>query len=191
MSQCQIHHMDVIPYAGSIRSIVIISEYAQALQFSDGHLRHIGKQVVGNTLGIFTDHAAFMSSDGIKVTEQDHVPLRICRMQVGKDLLQHPLGPSIRIRTGSFGALLCDRHESRIPVYGSGRAEDDILYPMVSHGVTQIQCTGNVVFIVLDGFYYRLAHRLQTGKMNHRVHRLFIKNIIHRGFVADVCIVEG
>ena len=72
MTLCQVYYMDIISYTGSVRSIIIISEYIQMIQFSNGNLCDIRYQVVWNTLRIFTDQSAFMSADWVKVT------VRIC-----------------------------------------------------------------------------------------------------------------
>ena len=97
---------------------------------------------------IFSDQAALMSSHRIEVTEQDHIPLRICLLHIGKDLLQHALCLSVWVCALSLRALLCDRNESRISVNGSGGAEDDLLHAMFSHHIEKDQCTGNIVVVV-------------------------------------------
>ena len=59
-----------------------------------------------------------MRSDGIEVSEQDHVPLIISLLDVGQDLLEHGLGPAVRIGALSLGALLGDGNKCRISVHG-------------------------------------------------------------------------
>ena len=190
MTYCQVYYMDVITYAGSIRSIIVITEYSQAFQFADGNLCNIRKQVVRDSFRIFTDHAALMCSDWVEVTKQDNIPFRICSVQVCQDLFQHPFGPSIRVGTGSFRAFFCDRNKCRISVNGCGRTEDNIFYTVISHGIAEIQGTCDIIFIVFDRFYYRFSNGFQTCKMNHCIYFFFVEDVIHCLFITDVCIVE-
>ena len=116
MADSQVYHMDVVTDASAIRGIVIITEDTQTLQFADGNLCHVRQKIVGDSFGIFADQAALVGTDGIEVTQQNHVPLRICSVQVHQNLFQHPFGPAIRIGAGSFRAFFCDRDLSRIAV---------------------------------------------------------------------------
>ena len=77
MTYSQVYYMDVITYTGSVRSIIIITEDSQTFQFTDGNLCNIWKQIVRDSFRIFTDHAALMSTDWVKVTKQDNIPFRI------------------------------------------------------------------------------------------------------------------
>ena len=77
MAVRQIHHMDIVADAGSVRRIIIVSEYAYLFQLAYRHLGNIGRQVVGDSLRILADHAAFMSAHRVEVAEQDYAPLRI------------------------------------------------------------------------------------------------------------------
>ena len=77
MAACQVNNMDVIADTSSVRSIVVITENADALEFSDGNLCDIRKQVVRDALRILSDKAALMRSDRVEVTKQDNIPFRI------------------------------------------------------------------------------------------------------------------
>ena len=55
MAACQVNNMDVIADTSSVRSIVVITENADALEFSDGNLCDIRKQVVRDALRILSD----------------------------------------------------------------------------------------------------------------------------------------
>ena len=52
MSDCKIHHMDVVSYSGSVMSVIIISEYAKFLELSNSNLSDVGHEVVGDSVGI-------------------------------------------------------------------------------------------------------------------------------------------
>ena len=77
MAACQVNNMDVIADTSSVRSIVVITENADALEFSDGNLCDIRKQVVRDALRILSDKAALMRSDRVEVAKQDNIPFRI------------------------------------------------------------------------------------------------------------------
>ena len=95
MAACQVNNMDVIADTSSVRSIVVITENADALEFSDGNLCDIRKQVVRDALRILSDKAALMRSDRVEVTKQDNIPFRICGVNVGQNLLEHAFCPAV------------------------------------------------------------------------------------------------
>ena len=111
-------------------------------------------------------------------------------MQVSEDLFQHPFCPSVRIGTGSFRAFFSDRDKCRISVYSCRRTEDNIFNSVISHGVTQIQSSCNIIFIILDWFYYRFSYRFQSSKMNNCVYLLFVENIVHGFFITNIRIIK-
>ena len=119
MSNCKVYYMDVISHTCSIRCVVIIAKYANALKLSDCNLCNIWKKVVRNTLWILSDKSALMSSDWVEVTEKNYIPLWICCVEVCENLLDHPLCPAIWVRRCSLWALLRDRDKCRIAVYCS------------------------------------------------------------------------
>ena len=157
MAACQVNNMDVIADTSSVRSIVVITENADALEFSDGNLCDIRKQVVRDALRILSDKAALMRSDRIEVTKQDNIPFRICGVDVGQNLLEHAFCPAVWVGRGSLRALLGDRNLCRIAVYGCRRTEDDVLYAVVSHLIAENQGSGHVVVIIFNRFMYGLA----------------------------------
>ena len=62
---------------------------------------------------------------------------------------------------------------------------------MVSHHVTQNQCSCDIIVIVLDRLCNRFSNCFESRKMNHRLNvRLFIKNCVHRLFIADIRLVK-
>ena len=111
-------------------------------------------------------------------------------MKVCKDLLQHPLRPSVRIRAGSLRALFSDRDERRITVYGCGRTEDNVLHAVVSHHITEVDGSADIVLIVLQRLSHGLAYRFQACKMDDRFDLLFLEDLIHRFLVADIRFIE-
>ena len=82
MASCKVYYMDVVTNTGSVRCIVVISEYVDALKLSNCNLSNIWKQVVRNTLWILTDQTALMSTDWIEVAKQDYIPLWVSSVNI-------------------------------------------------------------------------------------------------------------
>ena len=137
MSDCKIDYVNVIADTCSVRCIIIISKHTEALKFTDCDLCNVWDQVVRDSLRIFSDQSALMSSDWVEVTKKYDVPLRICCMKICQDLLQHPFCPSVWICTCSLRALFCDRDKCRITIYCCRRTENDILHAVISHYITE------------------------------------------------------
>ena len=191
MAACQIHDMDVITHTGSVRSVIIVSEYSDAVQFTDRHLRNVWKQVVRDSFRILSDQSALMCSDRVEVTKQDHVPFRICRMDICQHLLQHALGPSVWIGRCSLRAFLGDRNLCRIPVYRCGRTEDNVLHTVISHLITENQGSCHIVHIIFNRLANGFAHRFQTCKVDDGIDVFLIENFLHAFAVQHVSLVKG
>ena len=114
----KVYYVDVVTDTCSIRCIVIVSEYAELFQFAYCNLCDVWHQVVRDTVRVLTDGSALMSTDRVEVTKKNYIPLRICLLDICKDLLQHGFRPAIWVGALSFRALLCDRDDCRISVYG-------------------------------------------------------------------------
>ena len=190
MPKRQIHNMDIIPHPGSVRRIIIIAEYTQFFQLTYRHLRNIRHQVIRYSVGILTYGTALMRPNGIKVAQQDYIPLRIRFLNVHQNLFQHRFGPAIRVRTLSFRALLRNRNDCGISVYCRRWWENNVLHAVFTHHIHQSQCTRNVVFIVFPRLCHRLTHCFQPGKVNAAVNLLFLKDFIHGSPVQNVRFIE-
>ncbi|BFO12630.1 hypothetical protein GGER_51400 [Serratia rubidaea] len=64
----QIHHMDVITHAGAVRCGIVVAEYRQLFQFSNGHLSDIGHKVVGDATWVLTNQPRWMGAYRVEVT---------------------------------------------------------------------------------------------------------------------------
>ena len=82
MSDSEINYMDIVPDAGPIVCVVIIAKYAELLELAHRHLRDVRHQIVGNTIGVLAHRTALMRPDRVKVTKEDHVPLRISLLHI-------------------------------------------------------------------------------------------------------------
>src|ERR1700751_2029546 len=97
MSGRQVHDVDIIPDAGAIGRIVIISKNIHALAPSNGNLGNERKQIVRNAVGIFADQAALMSADRIEVTKNPDRPAWVARKNVAQHVFYDEFCPTIGI----------------------------------------------------------------------------------------------
>ena len=176
MSDSQIYYMDVISHTGSVRSIIVVSEYAETFQLADCNLCNVRNQVVRNPFRIFSDQTGFVCADRIKVSQKHDIPFRIPDMKIGQDLLQHALCLSVRIGDLAFRTILGDRNLRRISVYRCGRTEDHVLTAMLAHHIAEDQRTCNIVVIIFPRFCNRLSNRFESRKIDDRLDLFFLKN---------------
>ena len=78
MGDRQIDNMNVVANAGTVRSGIITAPDIDLFFAFDRNSRNKGNQVRWNSRGIFTDPAAFMSSDGIEVSQDRDAPVGRC-----------------------------------------------------------------------------------------------------------------
>ena len=152
--------MDIVTYTGSVMGVIVISEYPKLLQFANCHLCDVRHQVVGDTVGILADGSAYVSSDGIEVTKQNHIPFRICLLHICENLLQHGLSPAVRIGALSLRAFLGDGNDGRVTVNSRRRRKDNVLHAVLSHHIHQCQSTCNIVLIIFPWLLHGFAHCL-------------------------------
>ena len=117
MTLCKINHVDIVTDTGSVRSIIVVAIYVKLLQLADSNLCDVRHQVIRNAVRVLAHRSGLMRTDRIEVAKQNHIPLRICKLNVCQNLLQHGLRPAVRVRALSLRALFRDRYKSRIAVY--------------------------------------------------------------------------
>ena len=71
MSNGQIDHMEVIPLAGAVRRWIVTTKDGQFFQLSRRNPAYIRHQIVGDSVGIVSQKARLMGTDGIKVPQQN------------------------------------------------------------------------------------------------------------------------
>ena len=154
MAFCKVNDMNVVSDAGSVRSVVIVTKNTQLFQLADCNLCDVRHQIVRNTIGIFTDQTALVSTDRVEITQQNNVPFRICFLDICQNLFQHGFCPTVGVCALSLRAFLGDRDHRRIAVHGCRRGKDDILHIVLAHYINQCQSACNIVFIVFPGLLY-------------------------------------
>ena len=144
--------MDVIADTRTVMCLVVVSENAETVPFSDGYLCHIRNEIVGDPFWIFSDAAAFVCADRIEITQKDDVPFWISGVKVGKDLLQHPFRPSIRVGWRTFRTCFCNRNRFWFAIYSGRRTENNVFYVVRVHTVNEVKRSCQVVMIVCNRF---------------------------------------
>ena len=183
--------MDVVAHAGAVGRVVVVAKDVHGVALADGGLRDVGHEVVGDALGVLAHEARGVRADGVEVAQQHDVPLRVGGVEVGEDLLDHPLGPAVGVGRGLLGALLGERQRVRVAVDGGGAGEDDGLAAVLAHDVDERERVADVVGVVLDRLGDGLAHGLVAGKVDNATRAVLVEDLGERGAVVDVGLVEG
>ena len=191
VSHRQVHHMEVISLAGTVGSGVIAAEDGQFLQLSRSHTADVGHQVIGNAVGVVPQQTGFMGTDGVKVAQQHGTEIRMGRHIVGKDPLNHHLGPAVGaggldgrhlflIRMGVVGAI--DR---------CGGGEDKLLATELLHHFQQRHGAVQIVTVVLQRLFHTLTHRLKGRKVDDGVDLVGREHRPQAILILAVQLIEG
>src|SRR5437660_11454647 len=97
MATREIHHMNVVTYPGPIARRIVAAEYAYLVANARGNLSEIGHQIVRNTLRIFTDQSAQVSTGGVEVPQHGHAPGGIGGREIPQNLLDHQLRVAVGV----------------------------------------------------------------------------------------------
>ncbi len=131
-----------------------------------------------------------MRSDGVEVAEQHDIPLGVCRVEVGQDLLDHPLRPAIGVCGRLLRALLGEGQGIGLAVDRGGGAEDDVLAAVVPHHVDEGQRIAEVVRVVLDRLRDRLSDCLEACEVDDTVDIVLVEDLVHRLAVIHIGTIE-
>ncbi len=66
MAHRQVYHMDIVTHTGAVGGGIVAAKHTQLFQLADCHLRDIGNQIVGDTVGVFTDRPLLWAPTGLK-----------------------------------------------------------------------------------------------------------------------------
>ena len=159
MAVGEIHHVDVVAYAGAIFSRVVIAKYGKRLAAANGYLRDVRHQVVWNTLRIFPHISRWMSANRVKVAQQGNAPVGLRFLQIGQDLFHHQLAFAVRTLRRAGGEAFNVRNLRLIAIDGRGGAENEVFHVSSAHCIHQTQSAVDVVVIVLQ----RLGNGFSNG----------------------------
>ena len=190
MTLREVDYVDIITDAGPVRCVVVIAEYVDALTLAGGYLCDVREKVVRDALGILADKTARMCTDRVEIAEQHDLPLVVAPPDIREDPLLHGFCCTVWICGLAERALLGDRDKSRIAVDCCRGRENDLLYAVLPHDITQDQCGFDVVVIIFDRLLCGFADCLVTGKVDGRIDVFFIEKRVQRFAVADIQLVK-
>ena len=74
MAFCQVNDVDVVSHAGTVASVVVVTEHTKEWQLAHGNLADVGHQVIGYAVWVFANLAADMCPYGVEVTKYAQRP---------------------------------------------------------------------------------------------------------------------
>ena len=108
MGFCKIHHIDVIPYAASVRSVVIVSENVQMMANSGSGLSDKRYQILRDSSWQLTDQCGRMRTNRIEISQSANLEVRESYYTVAEYLLSHLLALSVRGEASFQRGILSD-----------------------------------------------------------------------------------
>ena len=185
MPQRQIDDVDVIAQPGAVVRGVVAAPNVQALALAAGDLRHIRQQIARHALGVFANVAAGVRADWVEVAQDGNAPRRVGRVHVAQQVLGHPLGAGIGV-AGVQRVLLGQRQRLRLAVHRGRRAEYQRAHAGARHRFQQAQRADDVVVVVAQRLFQRLAHHLERGKVHHGDCATVGQRVVERFGIADI-----
>ena len=131
-----------------------------------------------------------MRANGIEVTKQHDIPFEVGGVQVGKNLLDHPFRPTVRVGGRLLFRGFAQRHAIGLAIHRCARAEHNALAAMLAHNVAQNERVGDVVVVILERLFDALAHGLEAREMNNAVNIVFGEDALERVTIEHVVLVE-
>ncbi|MCY1546973.1 hypothetical protein D9M68_830040 [compost metagenome] len=113
----QIDHMDVVTNPRTVLSGVVVSENRKLLKLPDRHLANVRQEVIGDSVGVFTNQPTFMGTHGIEVPQQCNAPAGVGVCEIAQQLLDHQLRAAVRVCRCAGREILADRHLFRFAIH--------------------------------------------------------------------------
>ena len=73
MSLCKVGDVDVVADPCAVGGGIVVAKHMQLFQAADSDLSDIRDKVIGYTVWILPDSAAFMCADRVEITKQDRI----------------------------------------------------------------------------------------------------------------------
>ena len=194
MSLGEVNYIDVVADAGSIRSIIIVTEDGELLADTHSSLSYVRNQVVWHTVWQLTDFCRWMSTDWVEVSQDDTLDVSTTMDIVCDDLLVHLLGIAIRRSSLLMRSLLSYRQVLwlRLTVNGAGRREDNTLYIIFWHQLKQVDERNQVVAVVQQRLLYTLTYSLAGSKVNDTLDgRILLEHSLCSCLVTKINLLES
>ena len=144
----QIDYVDIVADRRSVRRVVVVAEYAQALADTGRRLRDERDQIARYALGKLADQCRGVRSDRIEVAKRYPAQLGISRHRIAQNILAYLLRVAVRRRGRLPRRLLGDRQRFGLAVHGARRREDKIAYPFLPHQVEHVEQRQDIVAVI-------------------------------------------
>ncbi len=181
----QIHHVDVVAYAGTVTGRVVAAEHLQPFAQAHRHLAYVRHQVVRDARGVLADQAGRMRAHRVEVAQVGGTEFRIRLAQVADQFLHHQLGPAVGIGHAQR-RVLAHRDPRGIAVHRGRGTEHQPANAGAAHRLQQVDGAADVVFEVVERTFAGFADRLQRGEMDDRVITASREQGHHRFALAQV-----
>ena len=183
----QVYYVDIVTNTRTVRSIIIITEYAQF--FTDAHccLSKEWNQVLRNTVRKFTNQSCWMCTNRIEITQHHCMDRRTRSNGIADNFFINLL----RITVWRFSLLdrsfFCYRQYIRLAVYRTRRREDNTFYSVFRHQFQQVNQRNQIVTIIQQRFLNRFTYSLTCCKMNDSLNtRIFSKHIVQSFVIKTI-----
>ena len=183
----EVANVDVVANASTVWGIVIVAKNAEFLADADCGLRDVGHEVVRNTVRVFANASARMSSNRVEVAEQHHVPFRVCLLHILEHFFEHGFGFAVGICAFSLGAFFGNRDDGRVAIDGCRRTKNDVLATVIPHGIEQYERGVHVVLVVFKRLCDGFANSFEARKVDTCVELVLAKDFVHSDCVTDIC----
>ena len=191
MAYRQINHMEVVPLAGAVWCGIVAAEDRQLFQLSCCHATDVWHQVIGNSIGIISQQAGLVGTNGIEIPQQDSAEVRVGSYIVRQNPLNHHLRPAIGRRGLDGGHLFFVGMGIVGAVDRGGGGEDELFAAEFLHNLQQCHGAVQVVSVILQRLFHALTHGLEACEVNHGIDLVVFKNRAQRLAICTVNLIKG
>ena len=194
MSLGEVYYIDIVADAGSVWSIIVITEDGQLLADAHSGLCNVRNQVVWHAVRQLTDFCRWVCTDWVEVSQHDALDVGTAVDIVGNDLLVDFLGVTVWRGSLLVRSLLSNRKVLWLwlTVNGARRREDDTLDIIFWHQLKQVDERYYIVTIVHQRFLNALAYCLAGSEMDDTLDfRILLKHSLCCFLVTQVYFLES
>ena len=169
VSLSQVDNIDVVADAGTVRRVIVVTEYTQLFADTHSSLCQIRDQVLRNAVRQFADLCCRMCSDRVEVTQDDALERSAGMDRVADDLFVDLFCISVW-RSSRFDRSVLGYRQIlrvRLPVNGTGRREYNAFDIEFRHQFQQVHQCHYVVAVVFQRLLYGFAYCFAGGKQDN------------------------
>ena len=186
----EVHHMDVVSHTRTVFGVIVTPKDTQILALAYGNLGDVGHKIVGNAVWIFTDTSALVCTYRVEVAKDRDLEVMIAYVKVLEYLLDKEFRSAIRI--GCRGReVLFDGGRGRVTVNSRRGAENYLFTSGCLHRFKQSERSADIVVIVLQRLFHRLAYSFESCKVDHTLYLVFVEHLVKTCPVANVTLFEN